>query len=76
MTQGRPHDKTLKSVAVGHGINRRADTLHILTLLLRKQALAREDTATVELIDHVLAHLRDGDSIKIWIMDKMKESER
>ncbi len=49
---------------LGWRIARRRDTLHLLVLLLRAQAVQRGDTTTISLIDATLTRIDEGDPIK------------
>lgn len=72
MTQGKPLDKQRDEALLCRKIARRADTLHILALLLQRRALAHGDTQTADLIAYVLAHVSEGDTVKLWLMEQMK----
>ncbi len=71
MTQGRPHEKTADVARLYRKISRRADTLHILVLLLKRQAQARGDRETADLIAYTLDHATEGDTIKLYLMGLM-----
>ena len=73
MTQGKPLAKSADEHAHTWLLLRKKDTLHLLVLLLRHEADARGDSATVALIDDTLLRLGEGDRVKMELVGRMRD---
>ncbi len=75
MTQGKPLEKSREEFKHAWKMARKRDTLHLLVIVLREEALARGDTQTAALIDDTLGRLGEGDRIKIELVGRIRQVE-